>query len=364
MNVLALTADSYSGKGGIAEFNRIFFRALMKTGYIHNIFIQSRNQESSDIQNDLIVDLNKSGSKAGYVFSTIINTLKYKPDVIFCGHINLVLPAWIIAKIFGIPVWLNMHGIEAWKKPGQIKSKIIKSAKLVTCVSRFTRNKFLSWANMPPSRVMVLPNSIDENFKPGDRELSRKKLGLNADKILLTVGRLSTTEQYKGQDKVINALPEILESYPDLIYIIAGEGDDKNRLEIMAREKGVIKHVLFSGSISSSSLPDYYSAADLFVMPSTGEGFGIVYLEAMASGTRAMGLNEGGSIDPLQDGLLGMVTTEDKLAQDIISALGNNNTSDIAEQVIKTFGYKNFCQHVKCLFELLLSRQVGTSCAE
>jgi len=87
-------------------------------------------------------------------------------------------------------------------------------------------------------------------------------------------------------------------------------------------------------------------------MPSTGEGFGIVFLEAMAQGTPALGLNEDGSSDPLQDGQLGMVAKKETLCKEILKVLNSSPDKDLATRVQKTFGKQNFNQHVNDLFEI------------
>ena len=98
----------------------------------------------------------------------------------------------------------------------------------------------------------------------------------------MTVSRLASSEQYKGHDRVIRTLPRLLSQHPETIYLIVGDGDDRPRLESLAVECGVAEKVQFAGLVPPEELPDYFRLADVFVMPSTGEGFGIVFLEAMA----------------------------------------------------------------------------------
>ena len=105
---------------------------------------------------------------------------------------------------------------------------------------------------------------------------------------------------------MIRALPRILADHPETIYLIVGDGDDRPRLEALSAEIGVADKVRFVGSARAEELPDYFRLADVFVMPSTGEGFGIAFLEAMASGIPVIGGNQDGSLDPLGDGTLGI----------------------------------------------------------
>ena len=108
--------------------------------------------------------------------------------------------------------------------------------------------------------------------------------------MLLTVGRMDSRERYKGHDLVIAALPALVAKGHDVAYVIIGDGDDRARLENLARDTGMSERVHFLGAVEPERLVEAYRMADLFVMPSTGEGFGIAFLEAMACGTPALGL--------------------------------------------------------------------------
>jgi phosphatidylinositol alpha-1,6-mannosyltransferase len=120
----------------------------------------------------------------------------------------------------------------------------------------------------------------------------------------LTVARLWSGDIYKGVDVTIRALPKILQVYPDVKYLVIGRGDDRTRLEALTRELGVENQVIFAGFVPKEALVDHYRLADAYVMPSR-EGFGIVYLEAMACGIPVLSGDEDGSADPLQDGRVG-----------------------------------------------------------
>jgi phosphatidylinositol alpha-1,6-mannosyltransferase len=166
---------------------------------------------------------------------------------------------------------------------------------------------------------------------------------------------MDSRERYKGQDRIIAALPELLNSGLDVIYLIAGEGHDRARLEQLACRAGVQERVIFLGALNSEQLVDAYRAADLFVMPSTGEGFGISFLEAMACGTPALGLAAGGAVDALVDGELGMVVTEDNLLSALVRALATPKKGGdaLASEVRARFGRAVFQEQVGALVERL-----------
>jgi phosphatidylinositol alpha-1,6-mannosyltransferase len=164
----------------------------------------------------------------------------------------------------------------------------------------------------------VLPNTVREQFVPeGDRASAKKKYGLTGKRVLLTVSRLAKSERYKGHDRIIGILPKILQKTDNLVYVIAGDGDMRRELEELVRQKNLEDFVHFAGQVGISELPTLYRAADVFVMPSSGEGFGIVFLEAMASGTPVIAGNSDGAHDPLQDGNLGVLSDEKELAVEI-----------------------------------------------
>jgi len=122
----------------------------------------------------------------------------------------------------------------------------------------------------------------------------------------------------------------------------------------MVKKLGVTEHVSFLGKVEDEKLKQLYKTADLFAMPSTGEGFGIVFLEAMSQGTPALGLNEDGSTDPLQDGELGIVATKETLCEEILNALNNKADKNLPEQVQKIFGKQNFNEHVSTLLNVFV----------
>jgi phosphatidylinositol alpha-1,6-mannosyltransferase len=133
---------------------------------------------------------------------------------------------------------------------------------------------------------------------------------------LLTLGRLSAQERYKGVDTVISALPAALREAGPLHYVVAGEGDDVPRLRALAEERGVAARVTFAGRVKREELPALYRESDIYVMPSVaeqrpggwaGEGFGIVYIEAAAFGLPVIAGSGGGAPETVRDRITGYV---------------------------------------------------------
>jgi phosphatidylinositol alpha-1,6-mannosyltransferase len=141
-------------------------------------------------------------------------------------------------------------------------------------------------------------------------------------------------------------LPRLVEKQPDAIYLVIGEGNDRSRLEGLARRLGLEHYVRFLGMIEQHELADYYRLADVFVMPSTQEGFGIVFLEAAASGLKLIGGKCDGGLDALADGAIGFAidpASPDELLSAIVAALAGNGPDPIQ---VERFRTNNFAQLV------------------
>jgi len=351
--VLALLGDSFHAPGGIAQFNRDLIQAWTKMEAVSKIVLVPRNLHgpAPDLP-DKVVERSPAGFLPFYILKAVLESIpRPRFDVIFCGHLNMVPLAIILSKITGTPVWLQLHGIEAWNKPSRAVRWATERVALITCVSRHTRRMFLHWADVPSYNVLVLPNTVGEQFHWNGKCHSRGAEHMWAGKkVMLTVARLSSEEAYKGHDRVIRCLPALSADFDNLIYVIAGVGDQQHALQALADSLDVGHAVQFLGKVARDELPALYREADLFVMPSTGEGFGIVFLESLACGTPVIAGDGDGARDPLQDGALGMLSDDGNLTACIHKALrlntspgGNKKIRALqAESVVRHFGRAAF----------------------
>ena len=165
----------------------------------------------------------------------------------------------------------------------------------------------------PPDRGHVIPNCIDlKRFTPGPPPAYlRERYGLGEAPVILTLSRLPKQELGKGHDEVLEALPALLETHPTLTYVVAGTGPDAQRLRIKAGLLGVADHVVFTGYVPEDEKIDHYRMADAFVMPGRTEGFGIVYLEALACGIPVVASSADASAEAVRYGELGEVVDPD-----------------------------------------------------
>jgi phosphatidylinositol alpha-1,6-mannosyltransferase len=352
LRVLALVSDAFGGRGGIAQYNRHLFTALAACDRIGELIVVPRGFVTSPHElPPRVRQLPAVQGRFAYSLAVLRAARAERPiDIVFCGHLFMAPLAAGVAKLLRAPLWVQVHGIEAWQELSGIHRRSAETAALITSVSRFTRRRLLEWIGIDPTRVKVLPNTVDPQFRPGPKPgYLMDRYDARGKRVLMTVSRLSSSERYKGHDRVIRILPRVLADCPETIYLVVGDGDDRPRLEALAAEFGVRDKLRFAGLVSSDELPDCFRLADVFVMPSTGEGFGIVFLEAMASGIDVISGNQDGSIDPLADGLLGSVVDPengDELALAICSALLNS-----AANVDRTSRFKvqAFAEHLQAV---------------
>lgn len=198
------------------------------------------------------------------------------------------------------------YGKEVWQTLPDSQRQALAKADSIWTISRYSRDLLCESNRIEPQRVEILPCVVDgDRFTQGEKSLTLiEKYGMQNSSVLMTVARLWSGDIYKGVDVTIRALPQILLTYPDVKYLVIGRGDDQTRLEALAKELGVADRVIFAGFVPKADLVDHYRLAKAYVMPSR-EGFGIVYLEAMACGIPVIAGSGDGSADPLQDGLVG-----------------------------------------------------------
>ena len=347
MRILALVTDAFGGSGGIAQYNRDLMTALSSAGEVESIHILPRLAPGP------LVDLPKKAWQAKPTFGRMLYALKAfgeavrtKPDLLICGHLFMAPLAQKIGQMIGAPVAIQLHGVEVFHSPTRAQWQALEKAALVLCVSRHTRAQVLKFTRVDPHRAVVVPNTFGEDYRPGEREKMRSALRLADEFAVLTVGRLDKGEGYKGHDRIIRALPNLPNGLRRVIYLISGDGDDRARLEALAASLGVGDRVRFLGFTPREALPELYRAADLFAMPSTDEGFGIVFLEAMASGTPALGLAAGGAADPLDFEEWGKAVSEADLEGALLQAIASPRPEPgmMREAVAKRFGFDVFAR--------------------
>ena len=246
---------------------------------------------------------------------------------------ELVASGWLIkaARLLGLRTLVYVHGEEitlsdAYDPDRARRRAALMRAGAVIAVSRFTEAALIRLTGVAPPRISLIPNGVDlARFTPRPRRADLvARYGLEGRQVLLTVGRLCAR---KGMDRVIEALPGLLARFPDLVYLVVGEGALRTDLERLAASLGVADAVVLAGVVAADELADHYALADAFIMANRTlpdgdtEGFGLVFLEANACGIPVIAGSAGGSTDAVADGVNGIAIDGDSVAA-ITSAVG------------------------------------------
>jgi glycosyltransferase involved in cell wall biosynthesis len=315
LRTLVLLTDAFGGRGGIAKFNRDLLNALCSYRNTEQIVALPRTMVSATTSEALPARLSyevgAARGKTAYLWHLLKLPLKYKHfDGIICGHLHLLPAAVQAARRYGAPLTLIIHGVEAWQPPHvPVIRRSLEFVDSFVAVSDFTKQRFLAWSGLRYEQGHVIPNCVDVSlYGPGPKPLRLiDRYGLYDRRVIMTLARLSAAERYKGVDEVLEVMPELVRQMPDLVYLVLGDGDDRARLQSKARALSVADNVLFGGYIAEHEKADHYRLADAFVMPGRGEGFGIVYLEAMACGIPVVASKADASREAVLDGRLGLI---------------------------------------------------------
>lgn len=356
MKVLAIVTDAYGGHGGIAQYNRDLLAGFAAMPDVRSILAIPRMADAAataDIHK--VVQLGPSRNQLVYALRAAWAALRLRPDTIFSGHVYHGPLALLLARTLRCRLISQLHGDEVWTPLARRHLRPLAASDLVLCVSNDTRDRYL--AQLPGcTNAAVLHNTVGAGYVEGDRIAARQKFEVGNAFVLLTVARIDGRRGYKGHELVIRSLAGL--SAPagrPVLYMIAGEGEDRPRLENLVSGLGLQHQVRFLGRVSEAALPDLYRAADLFVMPSSGEGFGIVFIEAMACGTPAIGLDVGGAGEALCDGELGRAVSVENFAAELQRSVDTAGRArlGLADATRKRFGVERFRKRLAQLVRAL-----------
>ena len=367
------------GGGGIEAYSSFVLKALVDSSPNLSVRVVTKHDTTKALAETLPQQVKAKGvggvplpaRALAMSVLALAQVLRHRPDLIIITHLNFSPLAGALLRRLGIRYWVSLHGVEGWNLDHPTRQQGLRDAAALLPVSRYTRDVVAREQGIPLERFRLLPNAFDPSaFNIGPKpEYLLKRYGLTPGQpVILTVGRLSSAERYKGHDRVLRVLKDVAEQSrklkcesrnvaetwkakletrnsgvqeqirdpqsdirnsdasdlrsprSGLRYVIVGDGDDRARLEKLADELDVRDLVIFAGKVPAEELCDHYNLCDLFAMPSTGEGFGIVFLEALACGKPVIAGNKDASRDAILDGELGMLVDPDNL-QELTEAL-------------------------------------------
>ena len=368
-NIILFTLQTFSTTGGIQKMTRTLAHALNQVANHNNWNFELWS--AYDSNTDLLPQYLPANNFKGFA-NRITFTLKAflkapNFDVVIISHINMALVGRAIKTINPkCKIWVVAHGIEIWTDLSANKKWLLKNCDKVICVSNFTKQQVINKHNIDAAKCEVLNNALDPfmnlpvAFTKPSYLLKRYNLTPNTP-LLFTLTRLNAAEQYKGYEQVIKIIGNLKQTFPAIKYIIAGKCDaaEEIRIKKIISTYKVEEQVLLTGFVEESELVDHFLMADLFVLPSSNEGFGIVFIEALACGLPVVCGNVDGSIDAIKNGLLGrainpnnLAELENALTEELQKPLIEIMRKQLQTQCIKYFNEDNY---IKNLNDLLIN---------
>jgi glycosyltransferase involved in cell wall biosynthesis len=362
--MLLLTLNTFSRTGGIQQFNRCLQLALCNYAaergekLVHLSLLDEPGKHDPQYgSGEHLTCRGFSNKKPAFILAAMA-AVSASHTVIF-GHVNLS-PLALLPGFAGKRCIMVAHGVEVWEKLPFLKKKGLGKMEAVWAVSQYTADKLAAVQGFPASRIHYFPNTLDPFFAKTpllpSSEWNRHWRINPKGNYLLTVARLSHTEVAKGYDEVIRALPSLSLKFPDITYILAGKADDAEytRIRNLADQLGVGSRLLMPGFVPEKWLPSLYHLAGVFVLPSTKEGFGIVFLEAAWCGCAVVAYHSGGAPEALFDGQIGTLvppgnpqSLADAISQSLLHPANRQEILSFNQSLISSrFGFSQFCSRL------------------
>lgn len=359
LNVLFLSLNTFDTTGGIQKVCRTLSHSLEAIfgSTLRMLSLYDDQPDEKYISNVCFTGF--KGSRTSFIINAVVKGAN--SSTIIISHINLISIVLLI-RIFNRSSKIIMlaHGTEVWRGLPLWKKKFIETRVHVWSVSGYTR-RILNDHHQIRAFNSVVNNCVDPFFqlpvKFDKPEYLFKRYALSAGQpVLLTLCRLSEHEHFKGYDRVIILMKRLLNDFPDLHYLLCGQADQKefDRLRHLIAKNNLNHHISLPGFIPEKELTDHYLLADVFVLPSQKEGFGLVFVEAAACGCRVICGNADGSPDATLNGKLGSMIDPSN-SEELYQAICQNLNLQINAQVkkyqqafaLRHFGYPQYQRKIK-----------------
>ena len=303
-------------------------------------------------------------TKARFISSACGQSL-LQPIIVLALHPNLA-PLVAAMKLLapGMRSAVVVHGVEVWTALPAIRRWSLQSADRILAPSEYTLSRAMREQHIFHGKGRKLAWSLDPEFDSQPRPFAGSSLphGFPQGRVILTVGRWDAGEAYKGVDHLIAALPKLPTTFSDVHLVAVGEGSDLPRLRSLARGSGVSERIHFLPFIAHDQLPNAYDHCAIFAMPSRGEGFGLVFIEAMARGKPVIGGAHGGTPEIIDDGVNGYLVRYGDVDQ-LLDRLTRLLSDDCLRESMgsqaragtrRNFTFARFSAEMNAIFEELL----------
>lgn len=316
---LFCTITQEPGQGGIARVSSLLWAVMRK-----------RSPDSWQLLTAITPGAGKLTlfDKMRFSCKVIWRQLSGGCDILFFDHLGLARVQRLVPQRFRRPYGIFLHSIEAWTPLSKNRVLTLANARVRIANSHYTANRVAS-AHPQAGDIDVChlalglePHTRSEGEANADQEL----LAAIRPNSVFIVGRMMSTERHKGHEQLIRSWPSVIREVPTAQLVIVGGGDDLARLQEIAGKCIADGNILFTGWIDEPTLSALYAKAALFAMPSSAEGFGLVYLEAMARGLACIGSIHDAAREIIVDGETGFLVDQNagsELAIKIVDLLKN-----------------------------------------
>lgn len=296
--LVAVTLSPHGG--GIAAVSRLVREVLSDTaGAPHCI----------ELSADLRRFETSTASRLRFGLRVAYEQVARQCDWVFYTHLNLAAVQRFVPDACARPYAVFLHDVEAWTPLSVPMRRVLSGAFLRLANSRFTARR-VEAANPGVGPVIACPLAAPP---PIESAATDQPIEIGPRTVVI-VGRMVSTERYKGHDQLIDAWPEVVAQIPDAKLVCLGEGDDVSRLRDKARSVAGGMAVTFPGFVDESTRSAVYQRAAVLAMPSRREGFGLVYAEAMAAGVPCLGSRQDAASEVIVDGETGFLVDQDDRA--------------------------------------------------
>jgi phosphatidyl-myo-inositol dimannoside synthase len=346
--VLVVTTDCGVGEdgtyrpGGLQLFSRLVVRALAESTRLGQMGVLSLGDTQRAMDGTLRallapakapgLELTMHGcgrSRARLGLTYLRERWRY--DLALFLHINVARLA-MLTPLSPLSLWLV--GIEVRRRLAPHERFVVRKADPLLSISDFSTKEMQRFnPGLPDARTVHLSVEPDEPWLVANPASAAPPLykAASRDRAVLVVARLAVANRYKGHDQLVDAWPQVVASQPDAMLWIVGEGDDASRLRerVSVLPERVRKQVHLLGRLDHAALLDRYARARVFAMPSTGEGFGLVFVEAMRAGLPCIASFDSAAEVVRHDETGFVVEQEaDALAQACLKLLGDDAVAD------------------------------------
>ncbi|GAB4458723.1 MAG: hypothetical protein Kow0070_12770 [Anaerolineales bacterium] len=333
---LLLLTGAFNSDGGIASLNRLTIAALAER-FALDLLLLAETDPNLDHryipQGGSIGARAFAGNKIKFVLAAWRAVLSRRYDLLLVDHVNLASALAPLRWLGLVTYTVWVCGMEVFPPRPDFEGRLgLQNASRRIAISEFTRNSLAE--RFPKLKIEVCDLALDpvRHNAGGVLEEDAEALDLPSldgtrlplgRRVILHVGRISTLERFKGQEVLIDAFPRIHSQFPDAQLVLAGKGDDLERLRMRARAlpAEIHRNIFMPGYVTDDTLDRLYRRCYLFAMPSIGEGFGLVYLEAMSRGKPCLGARANATPCVIQDRETGLLVEDARSTEQVADAI-------------------------------------------